>query len=150
VKVSRARYHAVPGQVQNCTWLELILFSAGNQGDFFMKKILIGIILILAVFFTLGLVTKRNVSVNVQTTSPISEVISYKGESGKDALTLLKEKFSVSQDNSGMVSSIVGRKTDSSKHEYWAFYVNGKTANVGPADYKTKNTDLIEWKIEKY
>lgn len=79
-----------------------------------------------------------------------SEVLSYKGEKGKDALTLLKEKATVEQDTSGLVISIKGRKADSAKHEYWAFYVNGKLASVGPADYQTKDGDRIEWKIEKY
>lgn len=78
------------------------------------------------------------------------DVFSYKGEDGKDALVLLKKHASVEQDKSGLVVSINNRKADSAKHEYWAFYVNKKMAQVGPADYKTKNTDVIEWKIEKY
>jgi len=48
------------------------------------------------------------------------------------------------------VVSINGRKADAQKHEYWAFYVNGKLSDVGPADYKTKDGDVVEWKIEKY
>ena len=39
---------------------------------------------------------------------------------------------------------------EESKKEYWAFYINGKMANVGAADYQTKEGDKIEWKIEKY
>ena len=74
----------------------------------------------------------------------------YKGKGGVDALTLLKDRAEISLDNSGMVSVINEKKADSSKHEYWAFYVNGKLANVGPAEYSTKDSDLIEWKIEKY
>jgi len=115
-----------------------------------MKKILIGIILILAVFFALGLGTKKNGTADAPTTSLVSEEVSYKGESGKDALTILKQKFLVSQNNSGLVEAIGGRKADPAKHEYWAFYVNGKTASVGSADYKTADKDLIKWKVEKY
>ncbi len=115
-----------------------------------MKKILIIITLIFAVFFALGLNAKQKGTDSNQTALPIGTAISYKGEIGKDALTILKQKFSVSQDNSGIVNIIGGRKADTAKHEYWAFYVNGKIAKVGPADYKTKNIDLIEWKIEKY
>ncbi len=78
------------------------------------------------------------------------ESITYKGEAGKDALTLLKEKATLEQDKSGLIISINGRKADNSKHEYWAFYVNGKSAAVGPADYQTQSTDTIQWKIDKY
>ena len=81
-----------------------------------------------------------------------SEVTSltYKGAAGKDALTILKEKAKIEQDKSGLVVSINGRKADNAKHEYWAFYVNNTMAEVGPADYQTKDTDTISWKIEKY
>ncbi len=75
---------------------------------------------------------------------------SYKGEEGKDGLTLLKEKTKIEQSSSGLVTSINGRKADEGKKEFWAFFVNGKMAEVGPADYQTKAGDLIEWKIQKY
>ncbi len=84
------------------------------------------------------------------TQATVSDYLSYQGQDGKDALTLLKEKIAVEQDGSGLVVSINGRKATSEKREYWAFYVNDKMAEVGPADYKTKNEDKIEWKIEKY
>ena len=75
---------------------------------------------------------------------------SYKGEEGKNALEILKQKTSIEQSSSGLVTSINGRKADDGKKEFWAFYVNGKMAEVGPADYQTKAGDLIEWKIQKY
>lgn len=79
------------------------------------------------------------------------DTFSYQGEEGKDALYLLKlSAESVEQNGTGLVIAINNRKADDSKKEYWAFYVNGKMAEVGPADYKTKNGDRIEWKIEKY
>ena len=79
-----------------------------------------------------------------------SDIFSYEGKAGEDALTLLKAKTTVEQNTSGLVISINGRKADDKKHEYWAFYVNGKMAEVGPKDYITKDGDKIEWKIEKY
>lgn len=79
-----------------------------------------------------------------------SEILSYKGEKKKDAFTLLKEKATVEQDTSGLVVSINGKRADVAKREYWAFYVNGKLAAVGPADYETEDSDTIEWKIETY
>ena len=84
------------------------------------------------------------------TVAPRVSEFSYKGEAGKDALTILKAKTKVEQAASGLVIAINGRKADDKEHEYWAFYVNGKMASVGPADYQTKNTDMILWKIEKY
>jgi hypothetical protein len=74
----------------------------------------------------------------------------YNGKEGVDALTLLKEKTAVEQDKSGMVVSINGRKADNEKREFWGFYVNGEMAQVGSADFKTKNSDVINWKIENY
>lgn len=91
------------------------------------------------------------------TISPASAQISetkdsfaYKGKNDTDALTLLKERTEVMQDDSGLVTSINGREADSGAREYWSFYVNNEMANVGPADYITKDSDNIEWKIESY
>lgn len=124
-----------------------------------MKKLvgLVGIIIVLfvgLVFLSEALENKRlGIELGgeqvVHTTTEVDS-ISYQGKNGKDALTLLKEQAKVEQDTSGLVVSINGRKSDSSKREYWAFYVNGKLAEVGPADYKTKDEDTIEWKMEKY
>ncbi len=76
--------------------------------------------------------------------------VSYTGEEGKSALELLHEYASYEQEASGLIHIIDGRKADNKRREYWAFYVNGKMAQVGPADYQTKKGDKIEWKIEKY
>lgn len=75
---------------------------------------------------------------------------SYKGEDGKNALLLLQNRTMVAQDQSGLVTGINGRNAEKAKHEFWSFYVNGKFATVGPAQYVTKNTDKIEWKIDHY
>ena len=85
------------------------------------------------------------------TSTPIAiETVLYEGEEGKEALVLLKEQATVEQDASGLVIGINGRKADSEKREYWAFYVNGELAPLGPAEYETKEGDIIEWKIETY
>ena len=90
----------------------------------------------------------------VTTTSPILnptiDQFEYSGSDGIDALTLLKQKTSVEQDSSGMVVSISGRQSDNNKREFWSFYINGQSAQVGPASYITKTNDIINWKIEKY
>lgn len=113
------------------------------------KLIILGILLLITFsFINLGSNLKQE-KINNVSVKQINE-ISYKGEAGKDALTILKQKFSVSQDSSGLVNGVGGRIADTATHEYWAFYVNGKASSVGPADYKTINSDLIEWKVEKY
>lgn len=94
--------------------------------------------------------TKQSPAViNQEKQAPIDQ-LSYQGQTGKDALTLLKQTAIIEQDPSGLVVSINGRKADNSKHEFWAFLVNGKEATVGPADYQTKDGDQIEWKIATY
>jgi hypothetical protein len=79
-----------------------------------------------------------------------TEKVSYEGEDGIDALTLLKKIASVEQDSSGLVTGINGRNADNKKREFWGFYINGKMSEVGPAEYQTKNEDTMEWKMETY
>jgi hypothetical protein len=121
-----------------------------------MRKNITIIAVILVVLAAVGLYIKdvsprHSVSTSTQTVTPAAKQIaglSYRGENGKDALTLLKRRASVEQDHSGLVVSIDGNKPTG--HNYWAFYINGKYASVGPAEYITKNSDTLSWKIEKY
>lgn len=109
------------------------------------------IIAVLVGNVALGLFLQSKNKKTYETVSlPSYETVSYQGVEGKDALMLLKQKALIEQDGSGLVVGINGRKAESSKREYWAFYVNGELAPVGPADYKTKEGDKVEWKIEKY
>lgn len=121
------------------------------------KKILALVILGVAVvtYFTFFLQNKPTTLPVISPTISLqqqvqAESFTHKGEAGKDALTLLRQKATIEQDKSGLVTSVNGRKADNDKHEYWAFYVNGKSASVGPADYQTQDTDTIQWKIDKY
>ncbi|MDE2588693.1 MAG: DUF4430 domain-containing protein [Patescibacteria group bacterium] len=77
-------------------------------------------------------------------------ILTYNGEQGIDALTLLKKHAQIDMSSSGLITSINGRKADDSQREYWAFYVNSKMSTVGPAQYQTKSTDVILWRIVKY
>ncbi|MEN9407930.1 MAG: hypothetical protein RLZZ455_1146 [Candidatus Parcubacteria bacterium] len=80
-----------------------------------------------------------------------SDLFLYEGKEGKNALQLLRQHAkSIVQGGSGIVTGINGRIADESKKEFWAFYVNGKMAEVGPAAYVTQDGDKIMWKIEKY
>jgi hypothetical protein len=139
---------------RNCSH-ELVL--PGAQ-DFFMAKKVIIVVIILVLIIGGYELFKTPAQNSSQSTTPTSalktttanDTFMYQGAAGKDALTLLKAKTSIVQDKSGLVVSINGRKADNSRHEFWEFIVNGKEAEVGPAQYQTKNTDKIEWKIAMY
>lgn len=79
-----------------------------------------------------------------------SDVVSYKGITGKTALELLKEVAHVETKDSSYgtyVDSINGIKggTDG---KYWTFYVNGSMATSGADSYQTKDGEVIEWKFQ--
>jgi hypothetical protein len=115
------------------------------------KQVFLVVVIILAIGYIMDLKQEAKRS-NEESEQELVEnkTFEYKGRDGVDALTLLKEKMTVEQDKSGMVASINGRKADSEKREFWGFYVNGQMAQVGAADYETKEEDIIDWKIEKY
>ena len=74
-------------------------------------------------------------------------------ENGKTALDLLKNASSVKTQGEGTnayVTELNGIKADTTKKEFWAFYVNGKLADVGADSYKLKANDQILWKIETF
>ena len=48
------------------------------------------------------------------------------------------------------VMEIDGKGASITNKEFWAFYINGKQAQVGAGSYFIKNNDTIEWKIESY
>ena len=79
-----------------------------------------------------------------------TDVVTYQGEEGKTALAILKASYNVetkTYDGIGeMVTGINGVAPDS-KH-FWAFYVNGKQAEVGAGQYQTKAGDKISWKLD--
>lgn len=84
-----------------------------------------------------------------QTASPVDS-ISYQGQDNQSALQILKAKYQVeTEEYAGIgefVTSINGVKPASD--QFWAFYVNGKSSQVGASQYQTKNSDLIEWKLD--
>lgn len=71
----------------------------------------------------------------------------------KTALDLTKEKAKVVTKGEGANAYVVkinNKLAEDSKKEFFAFYINGKMAEVGAGSYKLKQGDKIEWKIEKY
>lgn len=144
--------------------LEYSSILLGKQEGFFMKEldnikkytfvlsavlVVFGILIISPSIFNNQKTENLIISPTFQV-SKTNDSFTYKGKKDIDALTLLKEKTQVMESQPGFVSSINGRAADSLKKEFWSFYVNGKQAEVGAAEYITKDTDNIEWKIETY
>lgn len=88
-----------------------------------------------------------NTTVNT-TNVAVASAISYPGQEGKNALELLESTHRVDVSAQGFVNAIDG--VNPGDHEFWAFYVNGKQAEVGAKEYQTKNGETIEWKLEKF
>lgn len=86
----------------------------------------------------------------VVTAAVAKDSFTYAGQEGVDALALLKKQASVTLAASGLVTDINGRTADNAKHEYWEFFINGKSSDVGPKSYVTKKGDVLTWKIATY
>lgn len=89
-------------------------------------------------------------SVVISPTNVQTQTVIYKGVEGKDALTLLRSKVPVVLDHSGMVISINNVKADTERHQYWEFFINGKSSDVGSRQYVTKNGDTLMWELSTY
>lgn len=122
------------------------------------RVLILGIAVLAIVFLLFSFTTltpqlrqsERGVGTPTAVVPPRTQQVSYNGQDGVDALTLLKQHADVVQDQSGMVVSINGRKADSTKREYWAFFINNALAPVGPQAYTTKKGDNLTWKIASY
>ena len=83
---------------------------------------------------------------------PDTTTVAYHGQDGRTALEILKGiktvETKVYAGIGEMVVSIDGVKPEDSS-EFWAFYVDGKQAQVGADQYVTKKGEKIEWKLEK-
>ncbi|MEK7634072.1 MAG: DUF4430 domain-containing protein [Patescibacteria group bacterium] len=72
---------------------------------------------------------------------------------GKTALDFTREKADIvtkGEKENAYIIGINGIAAQNSKKEFWAFYVNGKMAEVGAGSYKLKEGDKIEWKLANY
>jgi outer membrane lipopolysaccharide assembly protein LptE/RlpB len=116
------------------------------------KKILL---IVIAATMTLlggcGLTNQNKNTVNAATNvnnAGSAASISYAGQAGKTALELLRANHQVTASAQGFVTAIDGQTAGN--HQFWAFYVNGKSADQGAADYVCKDTDQISWRLESY
>ena len=96
-----------------------------------------GIVLAIAIGFGIAgyVMPKSGVVRGVAVTpAPVATSFSYGGIEGQTALNLLTAKANVQVKGSGanaFVTAINGRIADDTKKEFWAFYINGKQADVG-------------------
>jgi hypothetical protein len=133
-----------------------------------MKKIIVPLIIVIFLLSGFYIINSR---VQKQNSSVISSVtitkykvsqqivpiekqsISYDAIENETALELLQKTETAKIKGSGAnayVTQIGDRIASDGKKEFWAFYVNGKLADVGAGSYKLKNGDTIMWKIETY
>lgn len=109
-----------------------------------------GIIAVMIFFSGNALPSPSQHEVPQEKTQVAPDTFSYQGQDGVTALELLEEKTTITKTSSGFVTAINGRQAEDSQQEFWAFYVNGRAAQVGANEYITSNSDKIEWKIETY
>ncbi len=116
------------------------------------KLIITSVVVITAAGSITGAVIANSPSHKVGTTLNAQHqvtYITYRGENGTDALTLLKKHAQVQVKHysfGDLVTSINGSTGNGPK--YWTFYINGKEAQVGAGSYVTKNSDTLSWKLQ--
>lgn len=91
----------------------------------------------------------KGTSIAAQTQPQQASEVSYQGQDGVDALTLLKKHAAVETKHysfGDQVVSINGVAGNGPK--YWTFYINGKMASEGAGSYKTKNSDTLSWRLQ--
>lgn len=121
-------------------------------GQLVWGVIVIGVI---AGMFIYGFVQKNKIQTNATNQNFSNQednasTIAYDGQDGKDALTLLKEKYSIESTQSdfgAFVSSINGIKAEDNIN-FWALYVNDVMATQAADKTITKTTDKIEWRLD--
>lgn len=76
----------------------------------------------------------------------------YQTPSGENAMQLLKSIHQVKIKDFGPGLGEFAESIDGimpAKDQFWAFYVNGKSSDVGASSYTLRDGDKIEWKLEK-
>ncbi len=89
--------------------------------------------------------------VETELTSVPLKTVDYEGQDGKTALEILQSSHKVEIQESSIGKFIVGIDGDKNTDDtFWMFYVNGTLGPVGADQYKTKNGEKIEWRLEKF
>ncbi len=64
-------------------------------------------------------------------------------------LELLKDHFDVVVQKDGFITSIEGKEQVPEDDIYWMYTINGKSANVGAAEYEVSDGDEINFDLQK-
>ena len=113
--------------------------------------LVVAAVIIIVVGVSIG-VYSHDHSANVHTITNAQHQItqiSYRGQNGIDALTLLKEHATIQTKKYSFgyfVASIDGVTGNGPK--FWTLYVNNKESSVGGNSYISKNSDTITWKLQ--
>lgn len=112
----------------------------------------LGLALVLLAFLIWGgsYVIKQGKTKQAVQQTQETQIISYQGVEGKNALELLQKEHQVNFQTSDFgvfVTEIDGIKN--TEDTFWMYYVNEKLAEVAADKYATKEGDKIEWKYEK-
>lgn len=89
-------------------------------------------------------------NVNAQS---VATTFTYAGKDGKNALALLKEKYPKTSTKTaeGLGEYVTGINCrDAGSTEYWQFFVNGKSSEIGAGAYTSTSTDTLEWKLTSF
>ena len=77
-------------------------------------------------------------------------VLTYSGKTNVTAGDLITQVATTKKDKYGMIASINGVESDSTKGQYWQFMINGVSSTVGADTYITKSTDVITWQLASF
>ena len=84
-------------------------------------------------------------------TTAQSTTVSYQGQTGKNAMELLKTNATVettTDPNLGEYATSINGVKNGTDSKYWIMYVNGEMSSVGASTYVTTSNDTIEWKLQ--
>lgn len=118
------------------------------------KRIVYGLILIFGILLLVTGFRNGSSSTSTDTTNGSNQTasdITTVGVEGKTALEVLQATHTVktqTYNSDEYVISIDGVEPDTS--HFWAYYINGEMAQVASSSYKTKATDTITWKLDKF
>lgn len=96
---------------------------------------------------------KRPITTAATPNKADNQLVTYQGKDGITALALLRQAATTITADKGdiaFVTSLNGLAADSTKQEYWSFYVNGKAASIVAGSYVTIDSDTISWHLRSY
>jgi len=124
----------------------------GRVAQTLKSKVTLIVVLVLVVAGGGGVWWHEDAANRVQTVTNARHQItqlSYRGQNGVNAFTLLKRHAQVKYKHysfGDFVTSIDGTAGNGPK--YWTLYVNNKEASVGASAYITKNSETVTWKLQ--